>query len=453
MISVSIDGLFAPVLERGLSRDALAKLAPQLKTAHRELMSRRGGEIGFYDLPRRNDLVKLVTNEVSRLRSICDELVVLGIGGSSMGGQALSMSLRHTVDRPSRVHFVDNIDPDTIGVLLGNLDPASTSVVVISKSGVTTETMAQLLVMRRWLRVTLGAGETRSRMTFITQKGRGLLHDVAQSEGVRTIEIPENVGGRYSVLTPVGLLPAAFMGVDIVGVMQGAAEMVERVVSDDIYVNPGIQLAAGALLADRELGRRSLVMMPYADALQKVTSWFVQLWAESLGKRIDRHGQIVNSGQTPLPALGVTDQHAQLQLFLEGPPDKAVMLVQAKKFKRALPVPDELSDREEVAFLGGRDLSEVLAAELRATRAMLLDAGVPVIDVGLGIVDAAHVGGLFVLLEAACACTGLVMGINPFDEPGIEAGKRMAAGLLGCPGYERDADRVLMREARKDRLS
>lgn len=452
MISVSIDGLFAPVLERGLDRDTLSKLAPELRTAHRELMSRRGGEVGFYDLPRRNDLLKMVMNEVSRLRSICDQLVVLGIGGSSMGGQALGTSLRHTIDRPSRVCFVDNIDPDSMGELLDTLDPARTAVVVISKSGATTETMAQLLVWRRWLRATLGHGEARSRMTFITQKDKGFLSEVAAAEGIRSFEIPENVGGRYSVLSPVGLLPAAFMGADIREVMQGADEMVERVVSDDISTNPATLLAAGALLADREMKRRNLVMMPYTDALKTVTSWYVQLWAESLGKRIDRHGQIVNSGQTPLPALGVTDQHAQLQLFLEGPPDKAVMLVQVKKFRRALPVPDELSDHEEVAFLGGRDLSEVLAAELRATRAMLLDAGVPVIDVGMDTVDAAHVGGLFVLLEAACACTGLTMGINPFDEPGIEAGKRMAAGLLGRPGYESDADRVLMREARKDRV-
>lgn len=453
MISVSIDGLFAPVLERGLARDALAKVMVDLKTAHRELMSRRGGEVGFYDLPQRNDLVKMVANEVSRLRSICDELVVLGIGGSSMGGQALGMSLRHTVDRPSRVHFVDNIDPDSMGQLLDTLDPARTAIVVISKSGATTETMAQLLVMRRWLRVTLGAGEARSRMTFVTQKGKGLLSELAASEGIRSFEIPGNVGGRYSVLTPVGLLPAGFMGADIREVMQGADDMVARVVSDNLETNPATLLAAGALLADRQLGRRNLVMMPYADALRTVTSWYVQLWAESLGKRMDRHGQVVNSGQTPIAALGVTDQHAQLQLFLEGPPDKAVMLVQVQKFKRALPVPDELSDREEVAYLGGRDLGEVLAAELRATRAMLLDAGVPVIDVGLGTVDASHVGGLFVLLEAACACTGLAMGVNPFDEPGIEAGKRMAAGLLGRPGYESDADRVLMREARKDRVS
>jgi len=194
-------------------------------------------------------------------------------------------------------------------------------------------------------------------------------------------------------------------------------------------------------------------MMPYADSLRVISSWFVQLWAESLGKRLDRHGQVLNAGQTPVPALGVTDQHAQLQLFIEGPKDKAVMLVKVKKFQRALPIPDELSDREEAAFLGGRDLSEVLAAEMRATRAMLLDAGVPVLDIGLDQVDESHIGGLFVLLEAACACTGYTMGINPFDEPGIEAGKRMAAGLLGRAGYERDADRVLKREAVKNRVS
>ena len=452
MISVSFDGLFQPMLEQGLKRDAFTALMPSLKTAHRELMSRRGADVGFYDLPARDDLVRMVTNEVSRLRSIAEDLVVLGIGGSSMGGQALSAALQHTAERPGQVHFVDNIDPDSMGRLLGRLDPSRTAVVVISKSGTTIETMAQLMVMRRWLRVTLGAGEARSRMTFITGT-TSVLREIAAAEGIRAFEIPENVGGRYSVLSPVGLLPAAFLGVDIREVMQGAADMVDRCIDDDITKNPACVIAAGAVLAERELGRRNLVMMPYADALKVVTSWFVQLWAESLGKRLDRHGQVVHSGQTPLPALGVTDQHAQLQLFIEGPKDKALILVRVKKFRHALPVPDELTDREEIAFLGNRDLSEVMQAELRATRAVLLDAGVPVIDVGLDLVDAAHVGGLFVLLEAACACTGFTMGINPFDEPGIDAVKRMAAGLLGRPGYERDADGVLMREAIKSRLS
>jgi glucose-6-phosphate isomerase len=242
-------------------------------------------------------------------------------------------------------------------------------------------------------------------------------------------------------------LPAAFIGIDIGKVLGGAAAMVERVTSDEVLDNPACLFAAGAYLALTDHNRTSLVMMPYSDALRTMAHWFVQLWAESLGKRMSRLGQEVYAGQTPIPAIGAPDQHSQLQLLLEGPRDKAVVLVGVEKHRHALPIPDELADREEVAFLHGRDLAEILQAERRATRAALLDAGVPVIDVAIPTVDEASFGGLLVLLEAACACTGIMMGINPFDQPGVEAGKRMALGLLGKAGYDEDVQRVLSREA------
>ncbi|MBI3179177.1 MAG: hypothetical protein HYZ27_05915, partial [Deltaproteobacteria bacterium] len=322
-----------------------------------------------YDVALDRDVLKPMAGEVTRLRSLADDLVVLGIGGSSLGGQALVAALAGTTERPLRCHFVDNIDPDTMALLLERLDPARSAVLVITKSGGTVETLAQLLIMRRWLRVTLGQGEMRSRMTFVTDPERGLLRELAKSEGFRAFEIPANVGGRYSVLTPVGLLPAAFLGIDVGKVLDGAAAMVERVTEPDVAGNPAALLAAGALLALKECRRTTLVMMPYSDALRVTTQWFVQLWAESLGKRTNRLGEVVHAGQTPLAAVGATDQHAQLQLFVEGPRDKAVMLVAVEKSRRQLPIPDELADRDEVRFLHGRDLGEVLAAERRATRA------------------------------------------------------------------------------------
>lgn len=449
-IQVAIGGLFSPVLEKGLARAALTNLAPELSAAHRELMSRRGKDVGFYDLCLDVDIAKALQEEVTRLRSLADNLLVFGIGGSSLGGQALVTALGGTTDRPVQAHFVDNVDPDTLAVLLERLDPARTAAVVITKSGGTVETLAQLLIVRRWFRVTLGQGEMRSRMTFITDPEQGLLRELSHAEGIRAFEIPRNVGGRYSVLTPVGLLPAAYLGVDIRKVLAGAAKMLERVTDDDIGKNPACLFAAGAVLALRSLGRTCLVMMPYSDALRVTSAWFVQLWAESLGKAKSRHGELVHAGQTPISAVGATDQHAQLQLFVEGPPDKAVILVGVEKTRRHLPIPEELADREEVAFLHNRDLGELLQAERRGTRAALLDAGVPVIDVTLPHIDEETLGGLLLLLEAACAVTGTVLGINPFDQPGVEAGKRMALGLMGRPGYEQEAARVTAREGQEE---
>jgi len=447
MTTVSIDGLFAPVLEGGLDRERLAALEGELRNAHRELMSRRGKDVGFYDVPLATDVVKSITTEVTRLRSLADDMVVLGIGGSSLGGQAICAALSATNDRSFRVHFVDNVDPDTLATLLARLEPERTCALVISKSGGTMETIAELLILRRWFRVTLGQGETRSRMTFVTGPESGLLRELSQSEGIRAFDIPTNVGGRFSVLTPVGLLPAAFAGVDIAALLEGAAAMVERVTADEVMKNPACVLAAGAHLCATDLERRSLVMMPYADALRTTSSWFVQLWAESLGKRLNRLGEEVHAGQTPIPAVGVTDQHSQLQLIIEGPADKAVLLVEVEKARSTLPIPDELGEREEAAYLHGRDLGEVLSASFRATRAALLDSGVPVLHVTLPTLDPHTVGGLLILLEAACACTGIMMGINPFDQPGVEAGKRMALGLLGRPGYDNEVERVVAREA------
>ncbi|MEK7703921.1 MAG: glucose-6-phosphate isomerase, partial [Myxococcota bacterium] len=262
MIKVAIEGLFAPVLDTGIARAEMDALDGELRTAHRELMSRRGRDVGFYDLPLRQDLPKMIAAEVSRLRALCDDLLVLGIGGSSLGGQALTSALGWTTDRSVRVHFADNVDPDTFGVLLERLDPARTAAVVITKSGHTVETVAQLLIVRRWLRVSLGQGEARSRMTFITDPEKGMLRELSRTEGVRAFDIPANVVGRYSVLSAVGLLPAAYLGVDIGKVLRGAAAMVERVSDDDVRRNPACVLAAGSVLAQRRLGRTSLVFMP-----------------------------------------------------------------------------------------------------------------------------------------------------------------------------------------------
>jgi glucose-6-phosphate isomerase len=284
-------------------------------------------------------------------------------------------------------------------------------------------------------------------MVFVTNPKEGLLRELAQSEGIRAFDIPPNVASRYSALTPAGLLPAAVLGIDVAALLDGAAAMVERVTADEVLGNPACQLAAGAYLASRDLGRTSLVMMPYCDALRAASAWFVHLWAESLGKRHNRLGEEVRAGQTPITAIGATDQYTQAQLMVEGPADKAVLLVKVETHHKSLPIPDELSGREEVRFLQGHELADVLEAGRRATRAMLLDGGVPVIEVTLPSLDAAHLGGFLVLLQASCACTGMLMGINPLDQPGVGVGQRMTLGLLGRPGYDSEVDRVGARDA------
>ena len=446
MLNVKMSGLFGPLLEGGHQPHEIQQVQQDLCVAHRELMARRKAEIGFYEIPFTKGLGAAVLEEAKRLNSISDDLIVLGIGGSSLGGQAFTSALSGQNNIPNRVHFVDNVDPTTLSVLLDRLDPRRTTVVVISKSGATIETLSHLLIIRRWFRVSVGQGELRKRLTFVTDPQKGLLRQLALKEGIRSFEIPENVGGRFSVLTAVGLLPAAFVGIDIEAVLEGAQEMSEAITQDTIESTGAFRFAAGALFALREYGSKNLVLMPYADALRVTSQWFVQLWAESLGKRVARSGEVVHAGQTPIAAIGATDQHAQVQLFMEGPRDKVVVLVSVKKFNKKLLIPNELDEHEEVSFLHGRDLGELLDAERRGTRAALLAAGVPVIDVELDSLTPKTFGGLLMLLEGACSLMGMAMGINPFDQPGVEAGKRMALGLMGRSGFEPEATRVELRE-------
>jgi glucose-6-phosphate isomerase len=453
MIHVSLEGLLQPVCEGGLDREEVGTARTALEEAHHSLMLRRNEDIGFYNLPGETGEIEACVTEAKRLRALATDLLVLGIGGSSLGGQALLGSHRPVGDMSTKVHFLDNIDPDTLQWTLGRLDPAQTAAVVITKSGGTVETMALFLTVRRWLKSSLGLGAAQSRMTFITDPNKGLLRSLAQSEGVRSFSIPANVGGRFSVLTAVGLLPAAFMGMDIAAVCAGARQMSERVQGNDLVNNPAAQFALGTLMSQRALGSNNLVLMPYADGLRILSQWFVQLWAESLGKRFDTQGQEVRTGQTPVPAVGATDQHAQLQLFVEGPKDKVVAMIHVKSFEHASPIPDELNGREEVTFLHGRDLRELLEAERRATRSALLTSGVGVIDIVVERLSPEVMGCLFVLFEAACALAGTAMKIDPFNQPGVEAGKRMAFGLLGRVGYEADAELVRARESMEQGLS
>lgn len=448
MIKVSIDGLFSPVLESGLAPLRLESLMPEVQNAHRELMSRRGRDVGFYDLPLNKDCLKSITAEVTRLRSLADDLIVLGMGGSSLGGQAIGVALGPTVDRPFRVHFIDNVDPSTLGALLEHLQPERTAAVAISKSGETIEVLAQLLILRRWFRVTLGQGETRLRMTFVTDPSDGILRDIAKSEGIRAFDIPRNVSGRYSVLTPAGLLPAAFLGVDVAQIQDGAASMVQVVCRDEVWENPACLFAAGAFLALKELGRSNIVMMPYCDGLRGFTAWFVHLWAQSLGKRLNRLGEVVRTGQTPITALGTADQHSQFQLFVDGPPDKVVTMIHLSQGRMSLTIPDELGEHTGLRYLIGRDLSEIMDAERRSARSALLAAGVPVLDVSMSKLTAASLGGLFVLFEAACALMGVMLGINPLEQVKGITDKQMTLGLLGQAGYESQAAEVLLREGK-----
>jgi glucose-6-phosphate isomerase len=402
---------------------------------------RKSGTVGFVELPSDKSLLDQVERFSAAARGKFEDVVILGIGGSALGPIALRTALRpsgwNLLDDKARngfprLHVLDNVDPETIAALLERLNLARTVFIVTSKSGGTAETMAQFLIVHdRLIQKKLDATK---QMVFVTDPEQGALRPLAQRLGVPALDIPANIGGRFSVLSPVGTLPAALIGIDVKALLAGAAEMAKRCESADAAKNPAAVYALLQWAADTEVKKSVAVFMPYSDPLRDFADWFVQLWAESLGKHRPSDGTSV--GSTPLAALGATDQHAQVQLFMEGPPDKTVTFVAVDHRVTDVTIPKAFEDVKELGYLGGHSLSELIDIEQRATAGALAKRGRPNMTIHLERVDAAHVGQLMMLLEIATAYAGQLYGIDAFNQPGVELGKQFAYALLGRPGAD-----------------
>lgn len=379
---------------------------------------RAGRQFSFLSLPSLN-----VTTIADRGRAIADRFprtIVFGIGGSSLGGEMLVRVLGRN---QHRVDFYDNIDPLALAEL-DEVDWRSTQLLVISKSGETPETLAQFLAILPRMQVQLGA-ELRDHCLIITGE-RGALAELGRRLSLEILPHPD-VGGRYSVLSVVGLLPAAIAGVDIAEVMEGARAMAERVSATDIEKNPAFLGGASQYLHARQ-GRLMSVMMHYGDRLSPMVQWFRQLWAESLGKH-NGHGAAV--GLTPVSARGVTDQHSQLQLYLDGPDDKQYTLLTYRDAAAyGQPIPQEHSDLTAIAPLAGHRLGELFEAELAATRETLVRHGRPVRTFRFAPGDARAMGEFIMLLEMETVVVAELLGVNPFDQPAVEEGKVLAREFL-----------------------
>ena len=406
---------------------------------------RRSGEMGFFALPGDRDLAA-ATLQVARVAARrCDAFVVIGIGGSALGAAAVRDALpsphRGEPDEgapagPPRLHILDNPDPDTVSALLARLDPERTMFNVVSKSGSTAETMAQFLVVWRWLEEAVGAETAWTRFVFTTSAERGALRDLAARFDVPALPVPESVGGRFSVLSPVGLLPAAVLGVDIEALLDGAAAMVRRCAAPDPAANPAGALATLLHAAHTEMGASVHVFMPYTDRLRGLAYWVQQLWAESLGKALDRAGGRVETGPTPVPAFGSADQHSILQLLMEGPRDKVVVFLGREAPGEDVAIPSAFADTPDLAYLGGHTLFGLLDRQRRATAEALRRGGRMNMTVMVDRVDARSLGALFMLFQIAVVYAGALYGVDPLDQPGVELGKSLTRGLMGGGGDE-----------------
>ena len=443
MIHIDYTNMLAPAVKGGVSAKIWDKADTLFAKARAVFAKRRAaGELGFLELPSNTALHAQSVDFAKRTRGRFDDVVVLGIGGSALGPIALRTALRKSQwnlldagerDLRPRLHVLDNLDPATIAGLLDRVVRLErTLFIVTSKSGGTAETMAQYLVIRGQLeqnRLT-----PKDHIVFVTDPKKGALRPIAQQEGIPALDIPENVGGRFSVLSPVGVLPAALIGINTTHLLAGAAEMATRCEATKLRENPAGTFATLQFLADTKSGKHIHVLMPYSDALRDMAAWFVQLWAESLGKHRTAKE---NVGPTPLAALGATDQHSQVQLFMEGPADKTITFMAVPRQDSDVEIPTIHPDVAELSYLGGHTLGEVLDVERRATAGALAKRGRPNLTITLDEVSPASIGGLFMLLEIATIYAGALYRVNPLDQPGVELGKQFTYGMLGRPDFEK----------------
>lgn len=434
--------------QHGLPRARLDDLSQRFPAVLAEVESRRRqGEYGFYQLGDQADTVRAIRRFADGVGQAYDHVLVLGIGGSALGTQALVNALRpaawNELDDEGREYFpritvLDNVDPTSVAGALRRIDPRRVFVNVVSKSGGTAETLAQYLVVRAWLDQALGPDAAIRHLAFTTDPVRGPLRALAQREGIATLEVPPNVGGRFSVLTSVSLLPAALVGIDVEALLAGARRALESATRAELTRNPAALFSAFLWAADAWLGARIHVLMPYTDRLRSFAAWFVQLWAESLGKRLDRRGQPIHAGPTPLAAVGATDQHSQVQLFMEGPFDKVVTFIRVEEPGEDVRIPSRPDLPEELAYLPGHTLGELLNAEQEATAAALGRMGRMNAALELPRLDAETMGQLLMFFQIATGFAGAWYGVDPFDQPGVELGKRLTFAAMGRPGYHRE---------------
>ena len=400
------------------------------------------GRYGFAHLPFHSKEIQAIGRYAGEVRGGYDTVCVVGIGGSALGAWALDCGIRgphpvqgaFTPEHP-RLVILDNVDPSFTQAALDSMDPAKTRVVVIAKSGGTAETVATFLIVRDWLEKALG-GETAARIVAVTTEGKGDLFALAQTEGYHTFGIPENVGGRFSVLSAVGLVPAALIGIDIRKLARGAAEMTRLAWLPDLERNVALRAALYHWLIWTRRNKPIQVAFPYSNHLWGTAFWFRQLWAESLGKARNRAGEVVHSGQTPVAALGTTDQHSQVQLYIEGPNDKVFTFWAVRKFSNPGKIPARRFNLPAFDALAGQSLAKLIDAEQRATAAALAENGRPNCTVTLDRVDEAHLGAFLQMMEFQTAFLGELLDINAFDQEGVELGKKLTYGLMGRKGFE-----------------
>jgi glucose-6-phosphate isomerase len=428
MIELNYSNMMEEVIgANGMAVNMLEGMRGRVSGLHGQFSERTLKEFAFLDLPGKD------TSEIRRIaqevRNDSDAFLVLGIGGSALGPRAIleALSPLHNLKQGPKIFIYDNVDPGTMRHILSVVDLKRTTVNVISKSGSTAETAASFMVL--WDRMkTIHGNNASKRFIATTDPVSGALRKLATEEGIRTLPVDPLIGGRYSVLTPVGLLLAEVAGIESQDLLSGADQVNNACSDEDLWKNPVYLFSILLYLMATEEKRGINVMIPYADSLKYLSEWFCQLWAESLGKN--------GSGMTPYPSVGTTDQHSQLQLWMEGPEDKVITFIRVNDYGKDITIPRVFEKYESMSYLSGHGLSALIKAEQESTELALAKKGKPNMTISIPAIDAYHIGQLFMFFEIATAFTGLLLNINPFNQPGVEEGKKYTYGMMGRKGFE-----------------
>lgn len=439
LLVLDLNHLFKPALEEGY--ESLNPLQDEFKDIHQGIHAlKKTGHLPYATLPQDDilaDNVILMARKYPQL----DNVVVMGIGGSALGASSLYLAIKGAYshlkkEKKPRLTVVDHIEPDSTLQLLSQIEDQKNLYVIISKSGNTSETLAQYLLLKKQI-PDLG----KNNLFIITDSHNGCLRDLAVKEDIPCLPIPSGVGGRFSVFSAVGLFPLALAGLNIKDLLDGAAHMEKQCLSSKLEQNPA-GLLAMTLNGWIQKGYSQIVLMPYADRLRLVSDWFAQLWGESLGKAKTLDGQLKNVGSTAIKAVGVTDQHSQLQLYLEGPKDKIVLFLEVEEFLEKAHVYDGNCDDERMAFLKGKSLAQLMQAEKLATEECLRENGRPNATIRLSMINEFQLGQLYQLFMNVIPYMGALMNINPFDQPAVERIKKFTFGLMGRKDFGDFADKL-----------
>ena len=435
--------LFEDQLNGGLTKEQISAHQDKLDAAFAKVQQEKAaGTLGFAKLPYATDQLAEIQAMADGIAAKFASVVVIGIGGPDLGTRAVHRALNHQYfnqseqvrhGRPQLFFVGDTTDPIVLHELLDVVDLHKTAVVMVSKSGNTLEQMASFIVLRDHLIQVVGADQARQQIFTITDPEKGTLREITNAEGYANLCVPTDVGGRFAVLSPVGLFPLAIVGVDIAALLHGASDMDKADTGSES--SAPAQFAFHQFLAYTVQKRPITVMFPYSYAMREIGLWFRQLWAESLGKKMSLDGEVVHTGPTPIAAVGPTDQHSQVQLYMEGPQDKIMTFVRVTETKRDITLPEAFPEKEGVAYMKGLSMQHILLAEESATAKALAQEGRPSTELTLDSLDAYNIGQLLYFFELATAYAGYLWNVDAYDQPGVELGKTLMYQALGRSGF------------------